>query len=122
MNGSCSATEALQEPGEPPERHTDAARAVPAPALFLLDEFAALGRLEAVERGMGLMAGYGIRLWPFCRVRQLPGNAPAERFAAERAEPKASPGISTAPAPAPSSPMPPCSRSSGSTISTPRNG
>ncbi|MFH5776941.1 type IV secretory system conjugative DNA transfer family protein [Paracoccus sp. NGMCC 1.201697] len=34
------------------------------PALFLLDEFAALGRLEAVERAMGLMAGYGIQLWP----------------------------------------------------------
>ena len=34
------------------------------PALFLLDEFAALGRLEAVERAMGLMAGYGLQLWP----------------------------------------------------------
>ena len=33
-------------------------------ALFLLDEFAALGRLEAVERAMGLMAGYGLQLWP----------------------------------------------------------
>ncbi|CAM4027925.1 type IV secretory system conjugative DNA transfer family protein [Paracoccus yeei] len=27
-------------------------------------EFAALGRLEAMERAMGLMAGYGIQLWP----------------------------------------------------------
>ena len=34
------------------------------PALFLLDEFAALGRLEAVKRAMGLMAGYGLQLWP----------------------------------------------------------
>ena len=34
------------------------------PVLFLLDEFAALGRLEAVERAMGLMAGYGLQLWP----------------------------------------------------------
>lgn len=34
------------------------------PALFLLDEFAALGRLVAVERAMGLMAGYGLQLWP----------------------------------------------------------
>ena len=33
-------------------------------ACFLLDEFAALGRLEAVERAMGLMAGYGVQLWP----------------------------------------------------------
>ena len=70
LNGSGSATEALQEPeaaqeaGEPPERRRDAVRAISAPALFLLDEFAALGRLEAVERGMGRMAGYGIQLWP----------------------------------------------------------
>ena len=34
------------------------------PTLFMLDEFAALGRLEAVERAMGLMAGYGLQLWP----------------------------------------------------------
>jgi type IV secretion system protein VirD4 len=34
------------------------------PTLFLLDEFAALGRVEAVERAMGLMAGYGLQLWP----------------------------------------------------------
>src|SRR3546814_1499175 len=50
----------------------------PAPAsparsvLFLLDEFAALGRLEPVERAMGLMAGYGIQLWPILQdVHQL---------------------------------------------------
>jgi type IV secretion system protein VirD4 len=36
----------------------------PSPVLFLLDEFAALGRLEPVERAMGLMAGYGLQLWP----------------------------------------------------------
>jgi type IV secretion system protein VirD4 len=34
------------------------------PTLFLLDEFAALGRLESIERAMGLMAGYGLQLWP----------------------------------------------------------
>ncbi len=41
-------------------------RAVPAnkSVLFLLDEFASLGRLAAVERAMGLMAGYGVQLWP----------------------------------------------------------
>lgn len=33
------------------------------PVLFLLDEFAALGRLEPVERAFGLMAGYGLQLW-----------------------------------------------------------
>lgn len=31
--------------------------------LFLLDEFAALGRLEPIERAYGLMAGYGVQLW-----------------------------------------------------------
>ncbi|PIO96388.1 type IV secretory system conjugative DNA transfer family protein [Pleomorphomonas carboxyditropha] len=35
-----------------------------APVLYLLDEFAALGHLEPVERAMGLMAGYGVQLWP----------------------------------------------------------
>ncbi|MES3045290.1 TraM recognition domain-containing protein [Sphingomonas faeni] len=32
--------------------------------LFLLDEFAALGRLEPVARAMELMAGYGLQHWP----------------------------------------------------------
>lgn len=32
--------------------------------LYLLDEFAALGHLAPVERAMGLMAGYGVQLWP----------------------------------------------------------
>mgnify|MGYP002715513397 CR=1 FL=1 len=41
-----------------------ASTALQEPTLFLLDEFAALGRLEAVERAMGLMAGYGLQLWP----------------------------------------------------------
>lgn len=51
----------------PPEPQTGAqapSERLKAPALFLLDEFAALGRLEAVERAMGLMAGYGLQLWP----------------------------------------------------------
>ena len=48
----------------PTERLKGFAPRVGAPALFLLDEFAALGRLEAVERAMGLMAGYGLQLWP----------------------------------------------------------
>lgn len=33
------------------------------PVLFLLDEFATLGRLEPIERAFGLMAGYGVQLW-----------------------------------------------------------
>ena len=42
----------------------EASQRLRTPTLFLLDEFAALGRLEAVERAMGLMAGYGLQLWP----------------------------------------------------------
>ena len=34
------------------------------PVLFVLDEFAALGRLEATEKAAGLMAGYGVKLMP----------------------------------------------------------
>ncbi|UTP40929.1 type IV secretory system conjugative DNA transfer family protein [Phenylobacterium sp. LH3H17] len=42
------------------------------PVLFLLDEFAALGRLEAIERGFGLMAGYGLQLWAILQdIHQL---------------------------------------------------
>ena len=54
---------------------TDMARSTARPArpvLFLLDEFAALGRLEPVERAMGLMAGYGVQLWPILQdIHQL---------------------------------------------------
>lgn len=34
------------------------------PVLYLLDEFAALGHLAPIERAIGLMAGYGVQLWP----------------------------------------------------------
>ena len=48
------------------------------PTIFLLDEFAALGRLEAVVRDMGLMAGYGLQLWPILQdmsqLRDLYGD------------------------------------------------
>ena len=54
---------------------TDMARAPDKPeqpVLYLLDEFAALGCLEPVERAMGLMAGYGLQLWPILQdVHQL---------------------------------------------------
>jgi type IV secretion system protein VirD4 len=42
------------------------------PVLYLLDEFAALGQLAPVERAMGLMAGYGVQLWPILQdIHQL---------------------------------------------------
>ncbi|NVD42801.1 type IV secretory system conjugative DNA transfer family protein [Ensifer sp. HO-A22] len=54
---------------------TDMARdpASPArPVLYLLDEFAALGHLAPIERAMGLMAGYGVQLWPILQdIHQL---------------------------------------------------
>ena len=44
----------------------------PAPILYFLDECAALGRLEPVERAMGALAGYGVQLWPiFQDLHQL---------------------------------------------------
>jgi len=44
----------------------------PAPVLYLLDEFAALGHLAPIEQAMGLMAGYGVQIWPILQdVHQL---------------------------------------------------
>jgi len=50
-----------------------------APVLFLLDEFAALGRLEAVERAFGLMAGYGLQLWPILQDKHQLWSVYGER-------------------------------------------
>ncbi|MEY9199429.1 type IV secretion system protein VirD4 [Sinorhizobium fredii] len=56
-----SLTDMAREPTKPPM-----------PVLYLLDEFAALGHLAPVERAMGLMAGYGVQLWPILQdVHQL---------------------------------------------------
>jgi type IV secretion system protein VirD4 len=45
------------------------------PVLFLLDEFAALGRLEPVLNAFGLMAGYGVQLWAILQdIHQLRGT------------------------------------------------
>ena len=52
--------------------------------LFMLDEFAALGRLDVVAKGMGLMAGYGLHLWPFLQdlgqLQDLYGEKLSETF------------------------------------------
>ena len=56
--------QALQDIARDAEASQAGSARLKQPALFLLDEFAALGRLEAVERAMGLMAGYGLQLWP----------------------------------------------------------
>ncbi|MCD7109642.1 type IV secretory system conjugative DNA transfer family protein [Rhizobium sp. DKSPLA3] len=42
------------------------------PVLYLLDEFASLGYLAPVSQAMGLMAGYGVQLWPILQdIHQL---------------------------------------------------
>jgi type IV secretion system protein VirD4 len=35
------------------------------PVLLILDEFHSLGRMEAMNKAMGLVAGFGVRIWPF---------------------------------------------------------
>jgi len=45
------------------------------PVLWLLDEFPALGRMEALETAVGLMAGYGVKMWTFVQdLAQLKGT------------------------------------------------
>jgi type IV secretion system protein VirD4 len=78
-------SQALQDIARDAERPQSASEGrserLKAPTLFLLDEFAALGRLEAVERAMGLMAGYGLQLWPILQdmsqLRDLYGQRAA---------------------------------------------
>jgi len=58
-------TQSLQEMARTPGRPA-------VPVLYLLDEFAALGHLAPVEQAMGLMAGYGVQLWPILQdIHQL---------------------------------------------------
>lgn len=49
------------------------------PVLAILDEFAQLGRLGAIENAMSLAAGYGLQLWPILQnlgqLRELYGDA-----------------------------------------------
>ena len=47
------------------------------PALFVLDEFGTIGRLEAVAQAYGLMAGLGMIMWGFVQdFNQLQGDYP----------------------------------------------
>ena len=36
----------------------------PVPILLALDEYAALGNMDVIERNMAMMRGYGVKLWP----------------------------------------------------------
>ena len=47
------------------------------PVLFLMDEFASLGKLDVIETAAGLMAGYGVKLWPILQdLSQLKRHYP----------------------------------------------
>lgn len=47
--------ESMERDGKPPDDH---------PVLVIMDEFPVLGHLESVEKAAGLIAGFGVRLWP----------------------------------------------------------
>lgn len=66
-------TRSLSDMARAPSPAPAGSQVLPAePVLYLLDEFAALGNLAPVERAMGLMAGYGVQLWPILQdVHQL---------------------------------------------------
>ena len=64
---SLALTAMARVPGRPAE-----------PVLFLLDEFASLGHLKMIESAMGLMRGYGLKLWPILQdLPQLKGRYPS---------------------------------------------
>lgn len=44
----------------------EASKAAPPenPVLLIMDEFPVIGHLESIEKAAGLIAGYGVRLWP----------------------------------------------------------
>lgn len=45
------------------------------PVPFLMDEFFSLGHMERIEKAAGLMAGYGVKLWPVLQdLQQLQGT------------------------------------------------
>lgn len=47
----------------------------PLPILFLMDEFSSLGHMPSMEVAAGLMAGFGVKLWPFLQdLSQLKRN------------------------------------------------
>ena len=45
------------------------------PVLFLLDEFAQLGHMAVIEKGISILAGYGVRFWIFVQdLSQIKGK------------------------------------------------
>ena len=56
---ACALHELARSPGKP------TVNGRPHRVLFLLDEFAHLGRMNPVLRAFGLMAGFGVQVWAF---------------------------------------------------------
>ena len=54
------------------------------PCLFILDEFFSLGYIDEISKSAGLMAGYGLKLWPILQdleqLNKLYGNDGAATF------------------------------------------
>ena len=50
------------------------------PVLFMLDEFAQLGRMEIIEDNYALMRGYGVKLWTIWQDLNQAKNLYAERW------------------------------------------
>jgi type IV secretion system protein VirD4 len=68
---ACAFHELARVPGRP------VANGRPHRVLFLLDEFAHLGRMNPVLRAFGLMAGFGVQVWAFLQdLSQLKGTYP----------------------------------------------
>ncbi len=68
---ACSLHELARSPGKP------TVNGRPHRVLFLLDEFAHLGRMNPVLRAFGLMAGFGVQVWAFLQdLSQLKGTYP----------------------------------------------
>lgn len=58
------------------------------PVLFMLDEFAQLGRLSTIASAMSIARGYGIQLWPFLQdlnqLKDIYGEHGYETFISQR--------------------------------------
>ena len=68
---ACALSEMIRSPKPPLAGEPDGR------VLFLLDEFAQLGRMEPVVRAVSLLAGYGAQVWMFLQdLSQLKGTYP----------------------------------------------
>jgi len=60
-------------------KHLIKKKACNVPVLFMLDEFARLGHVNIIEKNLGLLRGYGVKLWPILQnLGQLKHHYPNE--------------------------------------------